>query len=84
MSGPQSNKGQQVIVSDVRAAHVPVKVLGLQIERKHVRHDGVHGSRDVLGRSCLPIGRRDERRLPHLLQVLHFAHAWLLHDRGPF
>ena len=54
---------QQVVVAEVRAAHVPVEVLGLQVEREDVGEHGVHGAGDVLGRLGLEVGRSDQRSL---------------------
>ena len=42
-----------MVVAKVRPAHVPVEVLGLQVEREHVRQDGVHRAGDVAGRAAL-------------------------------
>ena len=60
---------QQVVVAEVRAAHVPVKILGLQVQREHIGQDAVHPAFDALGRGGAQIGGRDQRRLAALLQV---------------
>jgi hypothetical protein len=52
---------QQVIIAEVRPAHVPVEVLGLQVEREHVRQDSVHGSGDIPTRLWSQVGGRDQR-----------------------
>ena len=47
---------QHVIVAEVRAAHVPMKVLGLEIQRKHIGCDCIQG------RCNFPDGLRFEVR----------------------
>ena len=76
---------QQVIVAKMRPAHVPVKVLGLQIERKDVRQDGVHGPGNVLGRVGFQVGRGGQRGLaPHHEVLLFVLNGFLLHDLRSF
>src|SRR5689334_20128754 len=41
---------KEVVVTEVRATHVPVEVLGLDIDREHVGHQGVERARDILYR----------------------------------
>ena len=38
---------QQVIVAEMRPTHVPMEVLGLQIQREYIGEDCVHAGRDV-------------------------------------
>jgi len=38
---------QKVVVTEMRAAHVPVKVLGLQVEGKDIRNECVEASTDL-------------------------------------
>ena len=38
---------KEVIVAKVRARHVPMKVLGLEIEREHVGKESIERPRDV-------------------------------------
>ena len=52
------------------AAHVPVEVLGLDVERENIRQDAVHCSRYVFGRGCFEIGRGQQRSLAPALEVL--------------
>src|SRR5437762_4517948 len=47
---------KQVIIAKVRAAHVPMEILGFQVEREHVRENGIHGAGNVLGRRTCEIG----------------------------
>jgi hypothetical protein len=49
-----------MIVTEVRAAHVPVEILGFQIKREYVRQNGIHGTGDVLGRSGFQVGGRSQ------------------------
>src|ERR1700704_2960392 len=51
---------QQMVITEVRATHVPVEILGFHIEREYVGQDGIHGTGDVLGRSGLEVGRRGQ------------------------
>ena len=46
-----------MIVAEMRSAHVPVEVLGLQVEGEDVRQDDVHRSGDVSGRPRLQVRR---------------------------
>src|SRR5262249_2133966 len=48
---------KQMIVAEVRATHVPMKVLGLQIQREHVGENRVHRSLYVFGRLDVEIAR---------------------------
>ena len=41
---------EQVIVAEMRPAHVPVKVLGLQVESENVCRDGIQRSSNVFRR----------------------------------
>ncbi len=38
---------QQMVVAEMRSAHVPVEVLGFQIQRKYIGEDGIHAAADV-------------------------------------
>src|SRR6267143_7035624 len=48
---------KQVIIAEVWTAHVPVEILGLQIEREHVRQNCVHGAANIFGGRTCEIGR---------------------------
>jgi len=41
---------KEVVVTEVRAAHMPVEVLRLDIDREHVGHQGGKCARDILYR----------------------------------
>jgi hypothetical protein len=34
-----------------------MEILGFQVKRVHIRQDGVHGSRDAVGRRRFKVGR---------------------------
>ena len=53
---------QQMIVAEMRAADVPMEILGFQIEGKGIRHQRVERAGDVLGGVGAEIGRRHEAR----------------------
>ena len=33
---------EQMVIAEVWAAHVPVKIFGFHVEREHIRENGVH------------------------------------------
>src|SRR6202011_1804859 len=42
-----------MVIAEVPTADVPVEILGFQVEREHVRENGVHGAGNVFsGRTC--------------------------------
>jgi len=51
---------EQMVITEVRAAHVPVKIFRFQIEREHIRQNLIHRSRDVLGCGPCEISPRRE------------------------
>jgi hypothetical protein len=48
---------QQVVIAEMRAAHVPVEILRLDVQREHVRQDAVHRRGDVFRRDQFQVGR---------------------------
>src|SRR5256885_322677 len=68
---------QQVVVAEVRSAHVPMEILGLEIQGPDIGEDGIHASGDVLGCLGAKIARRHQRRRAPSLQLLllRFAHC---------
>jgi hypothetical protein len=58
---------QEVIIAEMRSAHMPMEVLGLEIEREHVGEQRIERSGDVAAGIVAEVGRRDERRLAALL-----------------
>jgi hypothetical protein len=39
---------EQMVITEVRAAHVPMEILGLHVEREHIGENGIHRSAYVL------------------------------------
>src|SRR6266436_4531247 len=75
---------EQMVVAKVRSTHVPVEVLGLHVEREHVRQDSVHCRGDVLRRCGAQVGASSERSLAAELEVgLGFLERFV-HDRRPW
>src|SRR5262249_36635049 len=74
----------QVIVSEVWPAQVPMKVLGLQIKREHVRKGGVHGAGNVTGCFSRETSRRVHGRPPALLKFICSWRRNCLHRRSSF
>src|SRR5581483_6780257 len=68
---------QQVVVAKVRAADVPMEVLGLQIERVARSQEAVQRLRQRFDGGIVEIGRGIERggRLGARLELRHFAHG---------
>lgn len=61
---------QQAVIAEVRAAHMPVEVLHLQMEREYVCQNGVHGSCDIFRRRRLQVGGSGQGAFLPELQVL--------------
>src|SRR6186713_1422198 len=66
-----------MVVAKVRAAHVPMKILGLQVQGPHVGENRIHAARDVLRGLCAQIAWSNQRRRAASLQLflLRFAHC---------
>lgn len=47
---------QKVIVAKIRTGHVPVKILGLRLEREHIREQCREGCGDILCRLWGQVG----------------------------
>src|SRR5450755_2447734 len=75
---------KQMIVAEMRATHVPVKILGLQIERENIRQDRIQRAGDVLGCRRLEIGRRGQRRLLPALELLPLRRREFFHGYDGF
>src|SRR5262249_47639434 len=58
---------QQMIVAEMRAADMPMEILGLEIECKRVSKQRIERARDVAARIGAEIGRCFQRRLAALL-----------------
>src|SRR5437868_15379169 len=61
-----------MIVAEMRAAHVPVEILGLDVQGEYVGDDGVHRRRDVLGRGARHVGAGGHRSFAALFEVSGF------------
>src|SRR5437879_3710178 len=48
---------QQMIIAEMRSAHMPMEVFGFQVQHEYVREDRVQRTRDVLSCLGLQIGR---------------------------
>ena len=72
---------QKMVISEVRATHVPVKVLRLQVKRERIGKQSVERSRNFLNRCGLEVGRgveigRDFVALVVIpVVILGFAHV---------
>ena len=55
---------QQVVIAKVRAAHVPVEILRLEVQGEHVGQDAVQRAGDVGRGARREVGRGGERGLP--------------------
>src|SRR5262245_3434567 len=59
-----------MIVAEMRSAHMPMEILGLEIERKHIGEQRIEGAGNIAARIVAEIGRRLKRRLAALFNVL--------------
>ena len=67
-----------MIVAEVRAGHMPMEILGLQIEREHVGEQDIERAGNLRNRVGAQVGRRIERCNPPRGGVSCFAHGYLL------
>src|ERR1700721_2730231 len=72
-----------MIVPEVRPAHVPMKVFGLQIKRERVRPEPIQGSADVFSSLRFQIGGRVQWRRLLMLQIRGFGCLRCFHDLSP-
>src|SRR5438093_1968255 len=40
---------QQMVITEMWTAHMPVEIFGLQVEREHISENGIHGAAYVFG-----------------------------------
>ena len=66
---------QKVVIAEMRPAHVPVKILGLEVEREGVCQQAVERGGDGLHGSGVEIGRGIELRGLARLELGHFVHG---------
>src|SRR6202162_4121947 len=73
-----------MVVTEVRATHVPMEVFRFQVKRKNVCKDRIHRSDDVPCSGRGKVGRRDQGSFLSALEVLrvHLLDRWF-HDYGP-
>src|SRR5580658_1329118 len=71
-----------MVVAKMRSAHVPVKILRLHVEHKHVGKDRIHAARDVCGCLRTEIRRCIQGRLSTASQLaflrVSFCHGYAL------
>ncbi len=70
---------QQVIVAEMRAAHVPVEILGFEVQSEHIREDAVHTRRDILRGFRAEIGGSNQGRCPTRGGALFVLQFFLRH-----
>src|SRR5438309_7309293 len=80
---------KQVIIAEMRPAHVPVKIFGLHVKRKHISENGIRRSAYVFGgrsrqiRSCCEWSVASLRELQSLFRIrlvhciLHYCLTFL-------
>ena len=61
-----------MVVAEMRAAHVPVEILRLDVEREHVGDDGVQRRGHVSGCGRFEIGPCRQRSFAPLLEFFGF------------
>src|SRR6266550_7859253 len=73
-----------MVVTEVRATHVPMEVFCFQVKRKSICKDRIHRPDDVFCSRRGKIGRRNQGSFLPALEVLllQFCDSWL-HDCGP-
>src|SRR6266567_6945331 len=70
---------EQMIITEMRAAHVPVKILGFHVEREHIRENGIHSACYVFGGRMRQIRSRCERCVASLRKLQSFFRIRLVH-----
>jgi hypothetical protein len=75
---------QQVVVAEMRAADVPVEVLGLQVQREHVGQHRVQRRADVAGGLGRHVRGRGDRCALQLAGFLLRRIGQFLHGRDSF
>src|SRR3954467_2498155 len=63
----------------MRTAHVPVKILRFQVEREHIREDGVHGAGNIFGDRTGEIGRGCQWSIASLPKLCRFCRSISTH-----
>src|SRR5262249_20977026 len=65
---------KQMVIAEMRPADVPMKVLGLEIERKYVGQQSIQRPTDVLRRVRAEVGWCRQRRFAELRRILGLGH----------
>src|SRR6185437_7327616 len=74
---------EQVVIAKVRTAHVPVEVLGLEVEREDIGEDGIERAGDFADAFVIKVGRGIERGFAAAHEVIGILGSGRLHDSGP-
>src|SRR5205807_1412195 len=69
---------EKMIVAEVRTRHMPMEVLRFQVEREHIREQGIERPGNVAHSIGREISRRRERRFAQFLCFLDFHGSNLL------
>src|SRR5207245_10612055 len=69
---------EQVIVAEMRAGHMPMEVLGLEIKREHVREQEIERARNFRHGVGAQVGRRIEPGEAQGCRFVCFGHFYLL------
>ena len=49
---------EQMVIAEMRTAHVSVKIFRLHVQREHISENGIHRYADILNRRMREIGSR--------------------------
>src|SRR5216117_3516975 len=74
---------KQMVIAEMRTAHVPVEIFCFHIKREHVRENGVHRCADILNRRMREIGSRLQRRIPPLQKFYGLFRIRSFHRNAP-
>src|SRR5437867_9996405 len=76
---------EQMVIAEMRTAHVPMEIFCFHIKREHIRENGIHRCADILNRRMREIGSRLQRRIPPLQKErkstrLNYSHSTISYD----
>jgi len=60
----------QMVIPNVRSAHVLVKLLGVEVKRKDIHQDSVHECSHFLSRLRVEVGWCQQRCFSHVSEIL--------------
>src|SRR6516162_3566781 len=69
---------EEMVVTEVRARHMPMEILGLQIKRKHIGEQDIERAGNLRHGVGAQVGRRIERGDPQRSGILCLRHLYLL------